>query len=188
MKMYVLPPFKCTFAHRPWCPPSTSSVVAQMEQPLVIWPQHYRGILHQCMWAIFMPQTSHGALAEWIILWEGTGEFFCRLYQFLCALWFPPFLGGTMVSAALVASSDRMRLELCTQTAHASSTYALEQFPWLKFPYECCITTDQIASNNGEFTRRELQQKIKTLTCPAGRFWSFFFNKNLHGPYWHTFE
>jgi len=87
-----------------------------------------------------------------------------------------------MVSAALVvASSDQMTLELCTQTAHASSTHALEQCPWLKLPYECCITTDQIASNNGEFTRRELQQKIKTLTCPAGRFWSFFSTKIYMG-------
>jgi len=67
-----------------------------------------------------------------------------------------------------------MMLELCTQTAHASSTHALEQLTWLKFPYECCITTDQIASNDGEFTRQELRQNIKTLTCPAGRFWSFF--------------
>ena len=58
-----------------------------------------------------------------------------------------------MVSAALVASSDRMMLELCTQTAHASSTHVLEQFPWLKFPYECYNNSDQIASNNGEFTR-----------------------------------
>ena len=57
-----------------------------------------------------------------------------------------------MVSAALVASSDRMTLELCTQTAHASSTHALEQCPHLKFPI---ITTDQIASNNGEFIRLE---------------------------------
>jgi len=82
-----------------------------------------------------------------------------------------------MVSAARVASSDQMTLELCTQPAYASSTNALEQFPWLKFPYECCITTDQIASNNGEFTRWELRQKIKTLTCPVGRFWSFFSTK-----------
>ena len=37
--------------------------------------------------------------------------------------------------------------------------------------------SDQIASNNGEFTMCELQQKIKTLTCPAGRFWSFFSTK-----------
>jgi hypothetical protein len=66
-----------------------------------------------------------------------------------------------MVSAALVASSDQMTLDLCTQIAHASSTHALEQFPWLKFPYECCITTDQIASNNGEFTRWELRQNSR---------------------------
>jgi len=46
-----------------------------------------------------------------------------------------------MVSAGLVASSDRMTLELCTQTARASTTHALEQFPWLKFLYECCVTT-----------------------------------------------
>ena len=70
-------------------------------------------------------------------------EWMMMEYQVLRALWFPPFLGGTMVSAALGASSDQMTLKLClcTQIAHASPTHALEQFPWLKFPYECCITT-----------------------------------------------